>query len=852
MPSLVKLSKAIISIPVLLEKQLIGKTVEGPTGRIPGILTIDHCRIVGHVANMFRRMLPSYHRHVLPRRIGSFCSLHDVGKACPGFLKRIYDILMARISSALNSLPIKMFSEWHATVSGAAFRLRFAEKENCEQYARIEECHHGIRDEEPTLPDTSDRYGGPAWSKIRQKMMNRLIAEFGEPYLPKLRDCDAEIVSGFLSICDWIASDERMFNQAYRPKDIHATTLKALKKLGWSKSRIRKGLSFKDIFGFDPRPEQVAFINSVTKPGVYVLEACTGSGKTEAALMVAYLLMLAGHHTGFYFSLPTRVTSNRIFKRVQKFLDNAFEKGMAPKLIHGQSLITDVSVGDSELAPGGAWFTANRRALMLPFGVGTIDQILLSAVNSRFNFVRTFGLANKVVILDEIHSYDVYTGKLSEELIKKLRDLGCTVIILSATLTKDRKQQILGEYTSSDERYPLITYRTDGRAYTRTAGTGKSRKVHIRKVRDNFPTLFKEAERRVLQGQQVLWVLNTVDRAVAVYEYMKNLPALSESPVKLEIGVLHSRIPPVDREPLENHWIDKLGENGDRSLGSLLISTQVMEQSVDVDADFLITDIAPSDFLIQRIGRLFRHERTNRACTEAKVWIVIPDLSRITSREELRRAFGVHAKIYSDYILWRTYRAWKNCGKVLTIPDDLREILEATYRDFVPQDPPWIQEAKLDLDGSNFAKICLAKASTGCLVNVKEEDDLIPVDILEEAEGNHATRLLSVPTTQLILTSKVTEHPGTVDFNFIDGVSFTLTKDKRYLDATRTLTFRLVKVPSNRILKEAVSPNWLEKVAFGNPIPVEVWDDTSVRLLDGTDTGYKYKRDCGIYKPKIL
>ena len=149
-----------------------------------------------------------------------------------------------------------------------------------------------------------------------------------------------------------------------------------------------------------------------------------------------------------------------------------------------------------------------------------------------------------------------------------------------------------------------------------------------------------------------------------------------------------------------------------------------------------------------------------------------------------------------------------------------------------------------------------AKASTGSLVvvNVKEEEenDLIPVDILEKAEGNTATRLLQVPTNQLLLTQGVTEHKDTVDFTFIDGEFYTLEKNKRSLEASKAITLRMVKVPTNKILKNASSPEWLEKVVFGFPLPVTVGEDTLVRLLDGTDTGYRYKSDCGVYKPKTL
>jgi CRISPR-associated endonuclease/helicase Cas3 len=230
---------------------------------------------------------------------------------------------------------------------------------------------------------------------------------------------------------------------------------------------------------------------------------------------------------------------------------------------------------------------------------------------------------------------------------------------------------------------------------------------------------------------------------------------------------------------------------------------------------------------------------------------VCPDLGGITSRAGLKDALGVHAKIYSDYVLWRTYRVWKRRATI-NIPDDLRSILEDTYRDAIPQDPVWIQEAWDNLEGRRMAMRQTAIMSTGSQVLVSDEDDIIPVDVSDEDVGSTATRIMSVPTSQLLLCNSLVECPLTVDLDFVDGGVFTLTKGKRSLIASKEITYRMVKVPQNKTLRGAASPDWLSDVVFGHPIPVIVGADTRVRLLDGTDTGYRYKRDCGVYKPRIL
>ena len=298
MPSLKKLRRN-TKIPTIPLDMCIGKAKDN----VPGMLTYEHCLIVGYVSQVFRRILPSYLRVRLPRRVASLVSLHDLGKISPGFVKKIYKHLtpnLSTINKDLDSFPEEAFETKHAAISEASFLARYAKKETCAVYASILGAHHGSRDC-TIYQDTSDFYGGTPWAMLRRKLGDNLIKVFGEPYLTDLNPLDAEIITGFLSLCDWIGSDEHFFSPAGRIKNIHGEAFKAIKSLGWKKSVIKQGLTFKDLFkspdnpeGFLPKPEQKAFIDSVTKPGVYVLEACTGSGKTEAALAAAYKLLEAG------------------------------------------------------------------------------------------------------------------------------------------------------------------------------------------------------------------------------------------------------------------------------------------------------------------------------------------------------------------------------------------------------------------------------------------------------------------------------------------------------------------------------------------------------------------------------
>ena len=219
---------------------------------------------------------------------------------------------------------------------------------------------------------------------------------------------------------------------------------------------------------------QTALHDNCQTPGLFIVEGPMGCGKTEAALWAAYRLIAVGANNGMYFALPTQVTSNRIHKRVAPFLCSALAEGSTLRLAHAASWLDDHqtlnlhptdSNDDESIAhvrEGRSWFASSKHALLARFGVGTVDQALQGVVSVKHFFVRRFGLAGKVVILDEIHSYDIYTGTLITQLIKELLALRCSVIVLSATLTKARRQELIAGAGGQAESvasmaYPLVT-----------------------------------------------------------------------------------------------------------------------------------------------------------------------------------------------------------------------------------------------------------------------------------------------------------------------------------------------------------------------------------------------------------
>lgn len=428
-------------------------------------------------------------------------------------------------------------------------------------------------------------------------------------------------------------------------------------------------------------------IEQVNTPGVYVLEAPMGMGKTEAALYAAYRMLSDKQAVGVYFALPTQLTSNKIFERFNQFLQGDKEKclkgilspdcGHRSLLLHGSAWLIDTDMGE-EGRPGGAWFNQSKRGLLAPFAVGTIDQALMAAMNVKHGFVRAFGLAGKVVILDEVHTYDAYTGTLLDALIALLRELGCTVIVLSATLNQGRRQQLLNKSTHATA-YPLITASpnlSDEAPKEIAIPAGEDRKVEL-VLKTDESSAVEEALLRAEQGQQVLWIENTVREAQQRYLDL----AARSAELGVACGLLHSRFTGDHRQKIESVWVNLYGKEGwslRHTQGRILIGTQVLEQSLDIDADFLVSRFAPTDMLLQRLGRLWRHDQAPRSeYAKPEAWLLVPELNLAV--ESPHTQFGLSAHVYSPYVLCRSLEVWSGLKQV-NLPSDIRNLIEDTYQ----------------------------------------------------------------------------------------------------------------------------------------------------------------------------
>jgi CRISPR-associated endonuclease/helicase Cas3 len=640
-----------------------------------------HCLIVGNVAQALIEKMPIWMREAyFPEGVALVVACHDDVKVSPTFQHKIYKNLTQapyEIWAVIKGATLDENKLWggHAGVS----QVTLAKINSGKYVAEIAGQHHGWSPNIGARQATAEVFGGEAWLQQRIALIEQLKASLNQNF-PVIKDeAQAKLIAGLTTVADWIGSGSLFDNPGddWQPK-----IQQAIQEAGFISPQIKPNLSFEQVFGFQPRSVQSELIELVNQAGIYVLEAPMGLGKTEAALYAAYRLLEQNKATGIYFALPTQLTSEKIHERVDQFLNTILEQESlhsSPILLHGQAWLKQ-QMGE-EASPGGEWFSQGKKGILAPFAVGTIDQALMAVLHVKHCCVRTFGLAGKVVILDEVHTYDAYTGTVMDELVDTLRQLHCTVIILSATLTQARRQALL-KTNVVEQAYPLISGVCDAELTEITIAPGEPKSVAIQ-IEPNTETAIEEVLNRAEQGQQVLWIENTVAEAQEVFLTLSARAA----GLNVTTGLLHPRFTQTHRQHNENLWVTAYGKEGwaeRNQKGRILVGTQVLEQSLDIDADFLVSRLAPTDMILQRLGRLWRHNNPNRhPQAQNQAWLLAPQLEQAI--ENPKQSFGVSAWVYAPYVLCRTLEVWQKIQSV-KLPQDIRTLIEASYKNRPEQD----------------------------------------------------------------------------------------------------------------------------------------------------------------------
>ena len=642
-----------------------------------------------------------------------------------------------------------------------------------EQFSVLIGGHHGVFPNSEWRKNgrkaIKDNLGNEHWEGARIKLAETLadlleIKPLASNATSKLDNGAIMILAGFVSVADWIGSDTQFFecevedfnNIKLRHETlenyfeyVESKAIEALQKLGWLNwTEYRQPKEFETLFPFTPRGSQIEAIKiakeieQVQKIGIFVVEDQMGNGKTETAMLLGDTLNAVLGQRGIYFALPTQATSNQMFGRVKNFLGKRFDKGLVQaQLLHGHAALStefetlqddfkqiqDVheECSGEDCVPhvvAAEWFTYRKRSLLAPFGVGTVDQALMAVLQTKHVFVRLFGLAHKTVIIDEVHAYDAYMSTLLERLLEWLAALGSPVILLSATLPKKRRDDLIKAYQrglgidesikNGEDVYPRISYATDSVINVRHINSSaKTQTLDIEKVDEilikESETVYKLNEEftkklkaKLKDGGCVAIICNTVKRSQDIYEQLSKDDFFkgnaNDGLPKLDL--LHSRFRFCDRDAMENRVRIRFGkegekvkitENGEQAEVSVkrpdfavLVSTQIIEQSLDIDFDLMISDLAPVDLLLQRAGRLHRHDRERKdEFKKATLWIIEPTTDEqgyLSADKKGLPDFGKAGAVYDKHILLRTWLILKEIEKI-EIPNGIEDLIEAAY-----------------------------------------------------------------------------------------------------------------------------------------------------------------------------
>lgn len=784
----------------------------------------DHCM---DVAVTFQALLnvPGIARSLLPadpvqrERLTVVAFLHDFGKCNRGFQAKADPSAKDTAGHVLEGVALlwdlgKLWPPgWEALLTDIAGW--FNDGDQAEQMLLASLSHHGrpVSDNDFKDSEAVRRKAREWWTASGGydplAALDALAATVREAFPLAFRGEAAPIdatpalqqrFAGLVMLADWIGSDTQFFPYRQSPEEdrlalARAAAQRALQSIGLIPPARREPRPFEATFPFRPTPLQAALaweIAPIDDTRLLLAESDTGSGKTEAALAWFFRLYAEGRVDGLYFALPTRVAARELYARVLQAIEAAFEPDDRPGPVllaaPGYVKVDGQSVSHALADPEGTlWddteadrqrerlWSAERpkRFLAAPVAVGTIDQALLSVLQVKHSLLRSVCLDRHLLVVDEVHASDPYMREALKALLKGHLARGGWALLLSATLGESAAAEFFGGppqplADAMQRPYPLLSSRTE--VWPMPASRTRSIEVTCSPSLTDDAALLPGLIAALEAGARVLVVCNTVARANALFrlveatferEHPELLPALFHID-----GVRcphHSRFARADRERLDAAVTAQLGK-GSPDGPRLLIGTQTLEQSLDIDADWLITDLAPMDVLIQRFGRLHRHDRARRpqGFTEPRVLLRIPErkLEDYLKQDGTLRGPAGIGPVYADGgVLELTLQSLQTAPRV-ELPDQARERVErTTHPDCLAQlGDPWPGHRVL-IEGKELSEIRQALRS---LLDDKPFGDLHYPDKHERI----LTRL-GRPTFDLALAAPLQSPFGTT----IDRVS---------------------------------------------------------------------------------
>lgn len=633
--------------------------------------------------------------------------LHDIGKATSSFQRKAEPLFKWLIANGLHNEP---FNEPHGLLSALILKNRLAEMgiplSVSSQLAAVIGGHHGTWISTNRAHKARAAVGGLQWQSLQEQLFQEMVRVLPVspaqwPEEPTELNQLTVFLSGFTAVCDWIGSHDTYFPYETQPfaadtyfENSRQRAETALSALGWFGWRAPGDhLPFEAVFPFPPNALQKAAMQacnfSAGAPRLVLIEYLTGGGKTELALHLADNLVNLFGQAGVYVAMPTQATSNQMFERFGKYLQARYpDQAINVQLIHAQAdqhlLYQQLAApssreGDESSLTAATWFQNRKRALLAPFAVGTVDQAMLSVLQVRHHFVRQFALSHKTVIFDEVHAYDTYMNAVVERLLNWLTALESPAIILSATLPRHIQSRLIEQVGGNPAEaaqvpYPRLTIvGANGDVEVHPLPAPTARTLYLHHIGPRIEELCNWLAPIYELGGCFAVICNTVDEAIAAASALCDHPEFNAD----DILLFHARFPPQWRAVIEQKVLSYFGKTGQRPARMILVATQIIEQSLDLDFDLIVTSTAPIDLLIQRAGRLHRHDdRARPAHLAAPVMAV---RQPYTFEGDVPR-FGVDEAVYARFILLRTWLILQGRDR-LVVPDEMDAVIDFVYHE---------------------------------------------------------------------------------------------------------------------------------------------------------------------------
>ncbi|MFD9891739.1 CRISPR-associated helicase Cas3' [Amycolatopsis sp. NPDC059027] len=655
--------------------------------------------------------------------VALLCGIHDIGKYSPTFQSLNFPLAVTRLGPwALGDLTLMRrpggLSGRVDTPHGLLTAQQVKDlllswgttRETAIALAVALGGHHGHFPASSGVAQArSERnaHGGAAWAERRTDMVLELARLLGLPDPRSLHWHEVRLsldaltgLAALATVSDWIASDaagfpspEGDFDLAAYAKGAQVRAEAAVARLGMTPWQPPARTTFATLFPGSPFPVQTVVervTEGISGPVMLLAEAPTGEGKSKAALQAAATMVRRLGMAGVYVAMPTQATSDQMHAVIEGMLAGLGDETPV-HLAHSGArdhLVArpgDAGRDDPRDVMAQTWFTRQRNLLAM-LGTGTVDQALKGAIRSGHVFVRLAALANKVVVFDEVHAYDVYMSTLLERLLMWLGALGAPVVLLSATLPAKRRHDLLAAWQAGFRGcHPREIADTPSTSYPGVlVADGQEIVVHAADVspvnEDRVIRLEHVADEDVVEwllghamrDRCVAVIHNLVRRAVATYDALGQRIALMPEDERPMLVAINGTLPAGQRQPVEEELRRSFGQGGERPRRAIVVGTQVLEQSLDLDFDGMVSDLAPIDAMIQRAGRVHRHTRDVARGPQV---LVVTGVADTPSGPEFPPYLRT---VYAPIVLMRTWALLKNRQRIES-PVDIPGIVDLVY-----------------------------------------------------------------------------------------------------------------------------------------------------------------------------